>query len=223
MAALPPGRGDIGAFIEFQERELTRLGVQVRLETHLSAELLKEEKPQTVIVATGSLTEAPLLKGLFTTPMQVVSAEEIIAGTEKAGRRVLVLGGDQIGLLTADFLADAGGEVVVLHRGRHFAEALSSNDRYYLRERLKQGQVALYKKATIQAVLDDGVRVTIDGNIETFNGFDTIVLADKRTSLRKALELLKDAEIDLHVVGDARSPRTLQFAISEAEEAARAV
>jgi 2,4-dienoyl-CoA reductase-like NADH-dependent reductase (Old Yellow Enzyme family)/thioredoxin reductase len=223
LAALPPGRDDIGAFIEFQERELRRLGVQVRLKTPLSVALLAVVKPQSVIIATGSLTEAPLLKGLFTTPMQVVSAEEIIAGTEKAGRRVVVLGGDQIGLLTADFLAEAGGEVVVLHRGRHFAEALSSNDRYYLRERLKQGRVALHKKAVIQAVLDNGVRVKIDGNIKTFSGFDTIVLADKRTPLRKALELLKDANIDLHVVGDARSPRTLQFAISEAEEAARAV
>jgi 2,4-dienoyl-CoA reductase-like NADH-dependent reductase (Old Yellow Enzyme family)/thioredoxin reductase len=223
LAALPPGRGDIGAFIEFQERELRRLGVQVRLETPLSVALLTVVKPQSVIIATGSLTEAPLLKGLFTTPMQVVSAEEIIAGTEKAGRRVVVLGGDQIGLLTADFLAEAGSEVVVVHRGHHFAEALSSNDRYYLRERLKQGRVALHKKAVIQAVLDNGVRVKIDGNIETFSGFDTIVLADKRTPLRKALELLKDTNIDLHVVGDARSPRALQFAISEAEEAARAV
>ncbi len=223
LAALPPGRGDIGSFLDFQQRELARLKVSVRLDTPLSATLLSDLRPQSVIVATGSLTEAPLLKGLFTTPILVVNADDLIAGTEKAGRRILILGGDQIGLLTADLLADAGSEVVVVHRGSHFAQALSSNDRYYLRERLKRNRVELHKNAIIRAVLDDGVRVKIDGKVQELKGFDTIVLADKRTPLRQAIELLKGKAFEVQVVGDAKSPRTLQFAIGEGEEAARAV
>jgi hypothetical protein len=47
--------------------------------------------------------------------------------------------------------------VVVLSRKAHFAEEMSSNDRFYLRERLKAGGVELYKKVVVERFTQDGV------------------------------------------------------------------
>ena len=54
------------------------------------------------------------------------------------GFRVLVWGGNQAGLVLADH-REGAKSVMILNRREHFAEEMSSNDRYYLRERLKRG------------------------------------------------------------------------------------
>ena len=43
------------------------------------------------------------------------------------------------------------------------------------------------------------------------------------TPIRKALELFEDTPIPVHVIGDAKSPRILMHAISEAEDMGRAI
>jgi len=112
---------------------------------------------------------------------------------------------------------------VVLHRNSHFAEEMSSNDRFYLRERLKAHPVNLFKKVSIKRFLSHGVKFRSDGNLLEIDGFDTVVVSDAMTSIKKPLELFRDRPIAVHVIGDAKSPRTIQFAQSEAEEVGRQI
>jgi len=220
LACRPPGRADIDDFLRFQQCELGRLKVEVRLNTPLSADLLAGIEPEVVILASGGLSEVPLIKGLLTTSLAVHIVEDIMAAREVAGERVVVAGGNQIGLLAADYLAAKGRRVAVLHRGRHFAEEMSGNDRYYLRESLKKHGVSLHKKVTIREVTERGVGCRVGGQARSFD-CDSLVIADMRTALREALGLLKDKSLEVYTVGDAKSPRTIQFAVSEAEEVGR--
>jgi pyruvate/2-oxoglutarate dehydrogenase complex dihydrolipoamide dehydrogenase (E3) component len=85
--------------------------------------------------------------------MDLCTVTEVLAG-KITGDRVIVLGGGQAGLVTADFLAEKGREVAVLNRKRHFAEEMASNDRFYLRERLKRESVHLFKQVSVKAFTD---------------------------------------------------------------------
>jgi pyruvate/2-oxoglutarate dehydrogenase complex dihydrolipoamide dehydrogenase (E3) component len=155
--------------------------------------------------------------------MQVCTVTEVMEGSVQTGARVIVLGGNQIGLVLADYLAEQSKQVTVLHTHPHFGEEMSSNDRYYLRERLTRGRVQLFKRVLVEAFLADGVRFRTDGQIQTLAPFDTVVLADGFTSLREAANLLKGRGIETHFIGDAKHPRHLMYAISEAEEIGRAL
>jgi hypothetical protein len=112
---------------------------------------------------------------------------------------------------------------VVLNRKKSFAEEMSSNDRYYLRERLKKGKVNLYKNVAIQAITDDGAVFKSNGETITLKGFDTVVISEKQQPVRDAKKLEKDSNAQFHFIGDAKSPRHLMYCISEAEEIARSV
>ncbi len=83
------------------------------------------------------------------------------------------------GLITAHKLGDMGKEVVVLNRKKSFAEEMSSNDRYYLRERLTACGVILYKMVAVKSFTDDGVIFTSKGEPLTLEGFDTVVISEK--------------------------------------------
>ncbi|MBA3008745.1 MAG: NAD(P)/FAD-dependent oxidoreductase [Proteobacteria bacterium] len=223
LAAIAPGRGELEDILKFFRKEMDRLKVEIRYDTPLSAALLDEIRPDKVILATGSLPDMPVIKGLFQTKMAVITNVDLLRKKEKPGNKVVVLGGGMTGLIVADFLADQGKQVVVLNRKKSFAEEMSSNDRYYLRERLKEGKVVLYKNVAIQAFTDDGAIFKSNGKPHTLTGFDTVVISEKQQSIRDAKQLEKNTPAEFYFIGDARSPRHLMYCISEAEEIARSV
>ncbi|MFO7911153.1 MAG: FAD-dependent oxidoreductase, partial [Desulfotignum sp.] len=220
LAAKAPGRGELGDILAFFARELARLNVPVHYDTPLSRQILEKHTPDHVVLATGSLPEMPVIKGLFTTSMSLVTSVDLLKGKETAGSRVILLGGGMAGLVVADFLADRKKTVVVLNRRKSFAEEMSSNDRYYLRERLKKGGVTLYKKVAVQAFTPDGVQFTSNGEKQVLQGFDTVVISEKHQAVRDAKILEKESSARFHLIGDAKSPRHLMYCISEAEELA---
>jgi 2,4-dienoyl-CoA reductase-like NADH-dependent reductase (Old Yellow Enzyme family)/thioredoxin reductase len=222
LAARPPGRGEIMEIIDFLTRETERLGVCLRLNTRLDEALLDELNPDVVILASGSQPEMPIIKGLFTTGMDLCTVTEVLEG-KITGDRVIILGGGQAGLVTADFLAEKGREVAVLNRKRHFAEEMSSNDRFYLRERLKSERVHLFKQVSVKTFTDTGVVFTTAGTPRTLEGFDTVVVAEALTSVRDAKQMLDRRKYEVYLIGDAKTPRNLMLAQSEAEEIARSI
>jgi len=220
LAAKAPGRGELGDILRFFGRELARLDIRVRYRTPLSQALITEASPDHVVLATGSMPQMPVIKGLFSTAMTLVTGVDVMAETEAAGDKVIVLGGGMAGLIVADFLADQGKTVVVLNRKKSFAEEMSSNDRYYLRENLKKKKVALFKQVAIQAVTSDGVVFACRGENHTLYGFDTVVISEKYEPVREMKSLEKRSSARFHLIGDARSPRHLMYCIAEARELA---
>jgi 2,4-dienoyl-CoA reductase-like NADH-dependent reductase (Old Yellow Enzyme family)/NADPH-dependent 2,4-dienoyl-CoA reductase/sulfur reductase-like enzyme len=221
LAAIPPGRSEMADIIIYFIDALKNLNVELKMDTVLDADLLRQIAPQTVVLATGSLPQMPLAKGLFQTRMQVCTVMEVLLKKVTVGDQVIVWGGNQIGLVFADYLAEQSKHVTVLHRKRHFAEEMSSNDRYYLRERLKKGRVVLYKEVRLEKFLDDGARLRAGGRPVTLSGFDSLIIAEPFSPLRQDANWLKKANVDIHFIGDARQPRHLMYAVSEGEELGR--
>ena len=223
LAAKIPGRSEVGDVISFFRNELESLNAEVRLNVELTRELVDEIAPDEVVLATGSMPEMPIIKGLFQTDMELCTVTDILEGHAFAGDQVLVLGGGQAGLMVADFLAEKGKTVVVLNRKRHFAEEMSSNDRFYLRERLTRGGVRLCKQVSVKKFLPDGVIFKSKEGETELTGFDTVVISEKMTPIRQSADLFKNSEIPVHLIGDAKNPRIIMHAISEAEEIGREI
>ncbi|OQY58979.1 MAG: NADH:flavin oxidoreductase [Desulfobacteraceae bacterium 4572_88] len=223
LAAVPPGRGETMDIVRFLKNELDHLKVEMRLNIDLTQEFVDSVSQDEVILATGSLPEMPVIKGLFQTEMDLCMVTDVLEGSAMTGDRVIVLGGGQAGLLLTDFLAEKGKEVVVLNRKKHFAEEMSSNDRFYLRERLKRDSVKLFKQVSVKKFLPDGVVFRSKGEEITLEDFDTVVIAEKMTPIRKPADIFKGTDIPVHVIGDAKSPRILMHVLSEAEELGRTI
>lgn len=221
LAATAPGRGELGDILRFLAKELARLEVPVRFNTPLSGEILDAFRPDQVILATGSMPDMPVIKGLFKTKMDLLTSVDVFREAGAAGENVIVLGGGMTGLVTADTLAEQGRNVVVLNRKKSFAGEMSSNDRYYLRERLKKGGVALYKNVSIKGFTGNGVSFTSNAGPMVLDGFDTVVISEKHQPVRDARKLERKMGIPFQIIGDAKSPRHLMYCMSEAEEAGR--
>lgn len=207
-ASIPPGRSEFMELVDYYQRELNKLEVEIRLNINLTRELIDSVNPDLAVLATGSLPEVPQLGGLFKTGMGIHTVVDVLEGNSLTGDRVILLGGNQAGLETADFLAEKGKDLLVLERGDHFAMEMAANDRTYLRERLKKADVELYKQIAIKRFLQNGVVFVVKGRELRKEGFDDVVLSMGMSSVRHSANLFKGTNIEVHFIGDAKGTRT---------------
>ena len=221
-ASKPPGRAELWEMVDYYLSELERLGVEIRLNTIIDTALAYELAPGAVVMATGANPRLPQLAGLFDSGLALCTVLDVLSGDVAPGPRVVVLGSDQAAMVTADFLAQGPREVAVLG-GDHFAPELAPNDRTSLRQRMAKAGVRLYKRAFIREFLADGLIIEHQNGRETLAGFRDLVIAEGFRPERRAAEMLGRLGIETHLLGDAKSPRTLLEITAEADELGRAL
>ena len=208
LAAKMPKREEIGDILPWYERQLNRLGVEIRLNTTLSEDLLHQISPDVLVIATGSLPEVPLgfIEGLDNIrDIELLMVDELLEEERLTGDNILVIGGDQIGLQVADYLSESGRKIYVVEKGAHFAEKMASSDRHYLMGRIISKGVKRYKTVQrIEILPVDEVWMVNGSGRERLPEIDTIVLAgDRRPNIFLA-EMAERKGMKTHVVGDAK-------------------
>ncbi|TET88499.1 MAG: hypothetical protein E3J34_00345 [Dehalococcoidia bacterium] len=207
MAAMMPKRQEIGDIIPWYERQLNKLGVEIRLNTTVDKDLVDQISPDVLVLATGSLPEVPLgyVKGLENVEdIELILVDELLAEEKLTGDTVLVVGGDQIGLQVADYLSEDGKKVYITEKGVHFAEKMATNDRYYLMSRIVGKGVKRYRNVQeIEIRPVDEVWVVTDRGKEKLLEIDTIVLASDRRPNIFLAEVAERKGIEMYIIGDA--------------------
>jgi len=219
LAAVPPTKEVWLEVVQSRSKDLQRLGVEIKLRTELTPQLVKELSPDVLIVATGS---APLLPDIPGTERDnVVTAQDVLTGAP-VGARVVVVGGGLVGCETADYLAQQGKDVTIVEMLRHIAQDISPATRYFLRRRLRERSVKTLTSTSVKAITDVGVVVSSDGEERTLEPVDTVVLATGARSVND-LEVVKELVPEVYVIGDAASPGKMLQAVQQAAEVARSL
>ncbi len=239
LAAMMPARQEMADILPWYERQLNRLGVEIRLNTAVNADLMDELKPDVLVLATGSLPEASLgfVEGLGNVErMELMMVDELLEDLRATGDTVLVVGGDQVGVEVADYLSEQGKAVHVVEAGPRFAYKLAVNDRRYLMSRLAAKGVKQYKNvAKVDILPGDDVWVIAAGKSPAdaghrlhLPGIDTIVLAAERRPNVFLAEVAERKGIEIKIVGDAagvgdREQGTVMAAIATGYDAGRQI
>jgi 2,4-dienoyl-CoA reductase-like NADH-dependent reductase (Old Yellow Enzyme family)/thioredoxin reductase len=207
FAAMIPGRQEIADMLPWYERQLLKYRVDVRLGTTVDAALLARIAPDVVFVATGSVPDVPqnmMDVVMKAANIQIMMVDDLLEEGLTPGDNILVIGGDQNGMLIADYLSEGGRQVCVAEAHGHFAQKLAGHDRWYLLNRQNAKKVRRVKDVHgVEVGGNDDVWLVTDAGREHLPGVDTIVFASDRRSDRSLVELAKAAGAETYVVGDA--------------------
>jgi 2,4-dienoyl-CoA reductase-like NADH-dependent reductase (Old Yellow Enzyme family) len=233
LAGLQPSRGQIGDLLAWFERELSRLGAEVRLGTELDAAGVARVGADVVVVATGSrparsgfqraLPMVDRLPGVDAP--DVFAIEDVLADTVAPGRRVIVLDdlGDWRGTGTALALAERGHKVTLVTAAPVIAAGLahSAADGPLRRRYAAAGGVAL-PSTVIDGWADGRARLhsVLDGSGSELLA-DALVIAETAVPETDLPDALEAAGIAFEAVGDVVAPRRASIALYEARELAR--
>lgn len=217
LASVPPHKERIGRLADYFISQLKKLGIEIALEREVTAEWLKEAKPDTVIVTTGSTELLPHFSGVVEVPIH--SARDVLSGKAETGERVTILGGGMVGCEVAEFLKGQGKKVSVVEVLPELASNMRPTPRKKMLERLAQESIVFLIQARLERIDGRGL-LCIDkvGNgvrIQT----DTLVYATGVTADQRLFDSLKGVFLHLVQAGDCIQPRSLIEAIDEGMQA----
>ncbi|MBQ1314602.1 MAG: FAD-dependent oxidoreductase [Erysipelotrichaceae bacterium] len=208
LAAIPPYKGMLNEFVETQAAELEALGVEVRLNTAATMELIRETGAEAVFVAAGGNAVRPNIEGIE----KAVTAEDVLAGKEAVnGENIVVVGGGVTGLETAEWLGTMGKKAVVVEMLDKVGGNLYPSVVMHLaQEIMKQGGMIRKGKA-LCGVYDGKVAVkdTKSGEVSEIPA-DQVILAMGVRPCRPLIDELK-AEFGNKVILVGDSDRTGQI------------
>jgi mycofactocin system FadH/OYE family oxidoreductase 2 len=229
-----PGREEFRWVVTDLERQLDRLGVDVRLETEATPALVEELGPDGVLVATGALPSRtgfssvnPLVDTLPGVEQDhVLTGWDVLLGERPVGKRVAVLDDDGTRAVAGvcEVLLDRGSEVELVSRWNAlFPTTLTTLDMAHLYSRLL-GKGLAYRLNTWASGIE-GDRVSLfnlyTGAPETIEGVDTVVLVAGSKANDELYLALKGRVENVHRIGDCVAPRKLDHAIYEGYLAGR--
>lgn len=214
-ATLPPYKKALQGVINYRVSKLRKYGADIRTDTNVDLNLIEQEMPEVLVLATGAIPVIPRIDGV--NQKNVCVARDILRHNVETGEKVAVIGGGSVGVETAEFLLDQGKDVTVIEMMDTFSKDMALIPRIKLMERLTK-RAKMYAKTKVLRFNGSDIEIERNGQTETLSGFDNIVLAIGYRSFDPLSEVVKKTfpNIEVHLIGDAAPRgRTIWNAVKE--------
>lgn len=221
-----PNRAEFGDLIRNLLHELSALKVKVKLGTEVTPETVAAEKPDAVVLATGSVPAPctiPLSNGA-----KVVDVRQVLGGDVEVGQRVVLI--DEVGFheatSTAEFLADQGQQVEIVTPALYVGQDLGLTlDLEMWHRRARSKGIAIRPNVVVREISGNTVTVFnhYSGQEWRIEGVDTVVRAAPGRANDALYLALKGKVKELYRVGDCLAPRRVGPAILEGHRVGRSL
>ncbi|MGE3871806.1 MAG: FAD-dependent oxidoreductase [Parvibaculaceae bacterium] len=222
LAQLLPHRSEFGGLITNLAREMELAKVDVRLGMTATAEAVAAERPDAVILATGSEARMPRMEQ--GAGIDVVHAQDVLAGRVTTGKRVVVHDwlADWIGVGIAEKLASEGAWVQLAVNGVCPAVSIQNYVRDAAIARLHRLGVTMTPFCRLYGAEARAVFLvhTAAQEAVVIEDVDTLVVCAPNRPRDDLAPALRALGLPVHVIGDALAPRTAEEAVFEGLQAA---
>jgi 2,4-dienoyl-CoA reductase (NADPH2) len=235
-----PGREELLLAAEDLERNLRARPVEILLGKEVDETFIREAVPDALILATGATPLIPSIPGI--NHSKVVLAWDVLGRTATVGKKVIIVGGNAVGLETALYLASHGTispevlhflmankaespdtlehllnhgnkEVCVVEMARKAGQDIGNSTRWTIMAELKRLGVKMMTGAKAIEVTEAGLIIQKETREELLPA-DSIVMATGSKS-ENALASIEGLAPEVCVIGDAKKPRNALEAIKE--------
>ena len=224
------GRDRWARYVDWLREEVEAAGAKIRVGVEADASAVLAERPDAVIMATGSVLRA---EARLPGPLLVLDVDELLDGAaipDPASGTALILDDDgaQLAPTAAEALVAADFEVEIATTHKAVADLIDDTQLPFILQRLAVDGVRLTPNVAGVSSGEGGtvtLRHLYSERDERREGVALVVIAGRRQGLTTLRDELAAAarELAITVVGDALSPRTLLDATAEGAHAGATV
>ena len=194
-----PFKQDMFNFVKVLEKRLSKSGVDVHLNTELTASQAADMNADVIITAIGAKPIVPPIPGIDS--KKVVTLDALHQTPPALGRRVVILGGGLVGSECAIYLDGLGKDVTIVEMKDDWAA-----DSYFMHKNamkiyMRDSNIKIHVNTVAKEITEAGLLCeTPDG--ETFFEADTILLAAGMSADRETAESFYNAAPRVFETGD---------------------
>jgi len=210
---------DLDVAVDWLSQQINKLKVKVELNKTATAQTIKEQNPDVVVVATGSTASLPDIPGA--NRKNVGTLDDYLRGKLSAGKRVALIGGGY-GAECAISLAREGKEVTLMEDGPKekigvtpYTPLFGARYLYCMQSMGKSGVKTLVQ-VKVKEITDKGVKYFDDKGNENLLEVDTVIFSLVRVPNVELANELKGKVSELYTLGDAVKPGVIHDAIHPA-------
>jgi NADPH-dependent 2,4-dienoyl-CoA reductase/sulfur reductase-like enzyme len=203
-------------FKNFLINQIAKHDIAVKMNTKATPEMLSKENYDVIITALGAIPAKPPISGIDNE--NVFFAEKAFMDPDSLGKNVVIIGGGEVGVEAAMHLCEKGHNATVLEMRDKLA---ADSTKIHYVEMFKEAWEALPNfssivNATVTSIKDGDVCYKDNEGLEHCIPCDSIVVSAGMKALTD--EALKFAGIsdEFYMIGDCKSPATIQQAMRSA-------
>ena len=222
IAGAAPRKEEMAAAALNMGEAAIREGVEIRMNTEVTPELIQEIAPDEVILAIGSSPIIPPVDGVNS--KHVVNSHDVLWGKVKPEGRIVIIGGGLVGLEVAELLVEQGNQVTVVEMQADVANDLGLLRKICVMESLYGHGVTLMTNSKCMVIEHDTVVVENNEELQHIPADYVVMAVGSRACDKNPLTTFLTAKnIPYHVIGDAVQARRALNAIWEGAEVARTI
>ena len=207
---------DLRRFMNYQIHMVEKLGIDVRLNTEATPEMIKAEGFDVVLSAVGAQAFLPPIPGID--GKTVMIAEEAYEKLESLPENIVIIGGGEIGCETGLALKEAGKNVTIIEMLPELAPETFHLTRDIMLWRVGK-ELTAFTGAACKEITDTSVRFADkDGNEQTIPADCVIISAGMRPRAAQA-EAFRDAASEFRAIGDCTIAKNVRIATQTAYDA----
>jgi len=202
---------DLYGLIKNLEAQMRKAGVEIRLNTEVTQELVEREAPDVLVLAVGAAPIVPPIPGMD--GPKVVLATHLSDEGIAVGKKVVILGGGLVGCESAVHLAQEGKDVTVVEMMKDVAVDANVRQRPILLDMFAKLRVKVETRMKGVKITDEGLVCADENGKEKLFKADTVVCSVGQHALRKVVNDLLNAAPEVVQVGDCIKPQKVTEAL----------
>ena len=222
LAKKPPLKERMQWVADYYSNELKRLGVEVKLNTEATVDLIMENKPDAVVLATGSESIVPgKIPGI--NGNNVFTIESVLSDKSALkGKKVAVIGAGLTGLETAEYLLEKGNQVTIIDMlDKPAPNANHTNVADVCGRLAKSGANYLLGYSLKEIKADSVVLEKLENKEEVNVSIDAVVLSLGFRPNQSLIPELEANGVEVKLIGSAIKDGTIAPAVRTGYEAGR--
>ncbi|MEG0774994.1 FAD-dependent oxidoreductase [Clostridium sp.] len=222
LAGVAPRKEEMKEAALAMGEQARRAGVEIRLNTPISPEVIIETKAEEVIIAVGSTPMKLNVPGAELS--QVTNSHEVLAGKVEVKGEVVIIGGGLVGLEVAEYVAHKVEKVTVVEMLDQVGKDLGDLRKITVMESIYKSGVNTITNGKCIEIKDNAVVIERNGTMEEISCDSVVVAIGARSrNFDNIKNYCKENNIPYHVIGDAVRARRALNATAEAASVAREI
>ncbi len=219
-----PFKNKLKVYLEHQAKMLAKAPIDLRLNITVTPDYAKSLHPDVIIAAVGARPAIPPIKGLKDADGSfnslVMGAEEVYYHPEKAGHKIIILGGGLVAVELGIHMAQNDRRVTIVEMLPELSLGGFSMHTLALLEKIEKLGIKVYTSTVVSEITATGILAEApDGPVGL--KADTVIYATGQKPLREEAAALSKCVGEFYQIGDCLTPKNILSATQAAWTIAR--